>query len=69
MNLLVFLFWLIALPFVAGLAVVGSVSWVFAFVYYMVPTIFIVFLFVIEVLYDSVRSALRSTGRSASGDN
>lgn len=63
------LFWAFALPFVVGLAIVGSVSWLFAFAYYMVPALFIVLLFLIEVTYESIRSALRPAGRAAPGDD
>lgn len=69
MNLLMLLFWVFALPFVVGLAIVGSVSWLFAFAYYMVPALFIVLLFLIEVVCESIRSALCSAGGAAPRDD
>lgn len=58
MNAAGLLLWLIALPFVLGLAIVGAVSWVFAFVWYFVPTLFICLLAILEVIYGTIRSYL-----------
>ena len=69
MNALLLLAWAVALPFIVGLAFVGAVSWVFTFAYHMVPALFVFLLFVIEVIYDSVRSVLCPASGGDAGDD
>ena len=69
MNVALLLLWVIALPFIIGLALVGAVSWVFTLAFYLVPALFVFLLFVIEVIYDSCRSLLRAASRGDAGDD
>lgn len=69
MNIGLLLAWALGLPFIVGFAMVGAVSWVFAFAYYMVPALFVFLLFVIEVIYDFVRGLLRPASRPDARDD
>jgi len=68
-NVALLLLWAVALPFIVGLALVGAVSWVFTLAFYLVPALFVFLLFVIEVIYDSVRGVLRPASRPDAGDD